>query len=169
MPAGRPDPGRIINYTTTVSADKTIGEITGILRANGAKRISQTYEGQRIAAVEFALETPYGEQWYRLPARPQRVLVLLIAERNRGKRRYDRYYVDPESPPREMREQAERTAWRTVKDWIEVQFALVRAKQLEAAEVMLPYALVNVEGEETTVYQAFSEQRFKALGPGGAD
>lgn len=164
MPTPRPD--RILNYSTEVKVEKTLDEIKAILRANGARRLTESYDGPRITGVEFALQTEYGEQWYRLPTRPERVVALLIAERNKGKRTWDRFYVDPAKPPQTILDQAERTAWRTVKDWLEVQFALVRAKQLEAGEVLFPYALTLVHGEEVTVYQAFTTERVKALGPG---
>lgn len=170
-----PRPDRIVNYTTTVSVDRTVTEIKAILRANGAQAVTEVYAEGRVAAVECRLPTDYGEQWYRLPARPEQVLKLLVDTRNRGKRPYDPRWIDyPTGPnggpvrrgyeaPKTMREQAERTAWRTIKDWVEAQMALIRARQASLDEVMLPYALAT---DAQTVYQVFREGKLLALPSG---
>lgn len=35
-----PDPNRILNYTTEITVEKTVGEIKAILRAKGASAIT---------------------------------------------------------------------------------------------------------------------------------
>ena len=46
--------------------------------------------------------------------------------------------------------QAERTAWRNVRDWIMAQMAIIEAGQVEMEEVFLPY-LTDRQGR--TLYQ----------------
>lgn len=40
-------------------------------------------------------------------------------------------------------EQAERVAWRIIKDWIEAQMAILESKQVVFEEIFLPYMLNN--------------------------
>ena len=54
------------------------------------------------------------------------------------------------------RAQAERTAWRNVRDWVLAQIALVESCDAEMDEVFLPY-LMDEDGN--TLYQAYSNGR----------
>lgn len=47
-------------------------------------------------------------------------------------------------------EQAQRVAWRIVKDWVEAQMAIVEAQLADLAEVFLPYAITK---NGTTLYK----------------
>ncbi len=47
-------------------------------------------------------------------------------------------------------EQAQRVAWRIVKDWVEAQMAIVEAQLADMAEVFLPYAITK---KGTTLYK----------------
>lgn len=40
-------------------------------------------------------------------------------------------------------EQAQRVAWRIIKDWVEAQMAIVQAQLADMAEVFLPYAITK--------------------------
>ena len=51
------------------------------------------------------------------------------------------------------REQAERTAWRNVRDWVLAQIALIESCDVPIDEVFLPY-LTNKNGQ--TLYQIYS-------------
>lgn len=135
----------ILNYTTKVDVDTTLGQISGILRKHGAKRIAHDYEGERVIAVCFLIETPFGVQAVRLPANADNVLKVL----NKQKVKAD--YA-----------QAERVAWRIVKDWIEAQMAILESEQVTMSEIFLPY-MINAEGQ--TVYQLFEHKQL-LLGAG---
>lgn len=50
------------------------------------------------------------------------------------------------------REQAKRTAWRNIRDWVLAQMAFVEAGNVQADEVFLPYL---TDGRGTTLYTAF--------------
>ena len=50
------------------------------------------------------------------------------------------------------REQAKRTAWRNIRDWVLAQMAFVEAGNVQADEVFLPYL---TDGRGTTLYAAF--------------
>lgn len=56
--------------------------------------------------------------------------------------------------------QAERTAWRNVRDWIMAQMAIVEAGQVQIDEVFLPYL---TDGKGRTLYQLY-QGGYLALG-----
>jgi hypothetical protein len=61
--------------------------------------------------------------------------------------------------------QAERVAWRIVKDWLEAQMAIVVTNQAEMAQVFLSYVIADRSG--LTVYQQFKEHNQKQIATGG--
>ena len=90
----------LLNYTTKVDIYTTLGQIQGQLVKHGAKKILQDYDdGGRITSISFRIDTPFGTRGIRLPANVDAVHKVLI----RQKIKCDR-------------EQAERVAWRIVKD-----------------------------------------------------
>jgi len=59
----------------------------------------------------------------------------------------------------DFREQAERTAWKIMLDWAQVQISLIKLRQAEALQVFLPYVW---DGGQT-YYQYLKVNKFKAL------
>lgn len=99
----------ILNYTTTIAVDKTVGEIQRILGAHGATAIQVDYANKLPSALAFFIDTPFGEKSYVLPANAEGVWQTLVQQNRRGK-----------VPARfATKEQAARVAWRIIKDWIE--------------------------------------------------
>ena len=130
----------ILNYTTKVDVYATIGAIQGALVKHGAKKIMQDYdENGRIKALCFAIETPRGVRGIRLPANAEKVFAVL--KKQKVKCDY---------------EQAERTAWRIVKTWVDAQMAILESEMVELDEIFLPY-MVNRSGE--TVYQLYQNEQ----------
>lgn len=123
----------ILNYTTTISVDKTLAEIQRILAANGAKSIQIDYEGSLPTSVAFFADTSLGERAFVLPANIDGVWKTLIAQQKRGR-----------VPARfATKEQANRVAWRIIKDWIAAQMAIIQAGIVTLDQVMLPYMQVG--------------------------
>lgn len=136
-PNYQPTPMPIKNYTTSIATDKTIMEIQTALRKAGASAVLVEYDTNgNISTVNFKLRMTHGEVAFRLPGRVDGVLETL--KRQRVEKRH------------QTREQAERVAWRIVKDWITAQLAIVEAEIADMAEVFLPYADAGNGG---TVYQ----------------
>lgn len=126
----------LLNYTTKVNVYTTLGEIQGELVKHGAKKIMQDYDDEgRIAALSFLIETQAGPRGIRLPANVDAVHAVLT----RQKVKCDR-------------EQAERVAWRIVKDWVEAQMAILESEMVQMDEIFLPY-MVNGQGQ--TLFQAY--------------
>ena len=137
----------ILNYTTTISVDKTAAEIQSKLAKARVQAVLCEYDNSGIVvAVSFRLLTQYGMVSFRLPANVDGVYESL--RKSSAQKRL------------KTREQAARVAWRIVKDWVEAQLAIVEAGMAEITEVFLPYAQ-HPSGE--TVYEALRGCGFKAL------
>lgn len=138
----------ILNYTTTISAEKTASEIQRKLATAGAQAILCEYDDEAImSAMSFRIMTVHGMIFFRLPANTSGVYVALNN--------------DPKVPKRlRTREQAAKVAWRILKDWIEAQLAIVDAEMAQITEVFLPYAQ-NDSGE--TLYQSLESNGFNRL------
>lgn len=135
----------LLNYTTKVDVYTTLGAIQGQLVKHGAKRIMQEYDDQgHIDALTFAIETPVGVQGFRLPANVDAVHEVL----KRQKVKCDR-------------EQAERVAWRILKDWIEAQMAILESEMVQLDEIFLPYML-NQQGQ--TLFEAYRNNQLMLEG-----
>ena len=122
----------IANYSTIVTAQKSIGEIQGILVAHGAKHILMDYEGEEPVGLAFVVATPYGDTPFRLPANIEKVEAVLNKQRVRSK---------------VGRELAARVAWRILKDWVRAQMAIEETEMVTIDQIFLPYMQVGKGGK----------------------
>jgi hypothetical protein len=130
----------LLNYTTDVPVNRTMGHIQALLVEAGARSISNQYDAVgRAIGIGFAVETFSGMRNYLLPVHSERVEAVL--KRDKIPARY------------KTSQQAERVAWRIVKDWLEAQLAIIRTEMVTLDQVMLPYMQVNENGE--TVYDLY--------------
>lgn len=139
----------ILNYTTKISTDKTVGEIQSLLGKKGVKSVSIGYDNGRPNAVLFVLAVGQNDIQFRLPCNVEGVLRAMKNDRK-----------VPNS--NKNFEQAERTAWRIIKDWTEAQMAIIEAGQAVMEEVFLPYAVMPATNQ--TFFQTFAENSQKLLG-----
>lgn len=132
----------LLNYTTKVDIYTTLGQIQGQLVKHGAKKILQDYDdGGRITSISFMIDTPFGTRRIRLPANVDAVHKVLI----RQKIKCDR-------------EQAERVAWRIVKDWVEAQMAILESEMVQMEEIFLPY-MIGASGQ--TFFEAYQNNQLQ--------
>jgi len=138
----------IMNYTTKVKPEKTAADIQNILRKAGAKSVLTEYmDDGRLDFISFRIEASYGSIFFKLPARVDGVFHAIQA--------------DGKVPMAKKTEaQAERVAWRIIKDWVECQIALVESEQAELEQVFLPYAQ---QANGQTLYESIQKSGFKAL------
>lgn len=125
----------IKNYTTEIDAYRSIGEIQGVLASHGASKIVLDYNAGEPVSVAFCIETPGGLRGFKLPANVDGVRGVFAQQK-----------VKPKPG------QAERTAWRNVRDWIFAQMALIEAGQVQLEEVFLPYLTDN---SGRTLFEAY--------------
>ena len=100
----------LLNYSTTVDAYKTVAEIEQMLVKHGAKSIMKSYEGEDVTSLSFLIDTGNGNIPVKLPVRLDDVLQVLTEQKK----------AHPKANIKATREQANRVAWRILKDWIEV-------------------------------------------------
>ena len=125
----------IKNYSSKVDVYTSLGEIQGALAKGGARKIMIDYDetGDPIG-LTFGLLVEGQILGFQLPANIDGVLAAFKREKIK---------VD--------REQAKRTAWRNIRDWVLAQMAFVEAGNVQADEVFLPYL---TDGRGTTLYTA---------------
>ena len=138
----------IKNYTTEIPAVQTVGEIQGLLAAHGARKVMMDYsDSGKVEAVTFGLMLNGTMSGFKIEAKPEGVIRVMKKD---GKNCDEK--------------QAERIAWRNVKDWIAAQLALVETEQAAMEQVFLPYLL---DQENRTLYQRIAESNFAPSLPKG--
>lgn len=142
------------NYTSEVPAYISMGKIERCLVAAGATDISKKYIDGVCTAIAFRMminiEHPL---FFQLPAKVDACFDVMWKEVKRP--RHD--------TKQKTREQAERTAWKIVCDWVEVQLSMIQLEQAEALEVFLPYVYDPVKDE--TFFKKLKSTNYKALLP----
>ena len=125
----------IKNYTTRIDCYTSIGEIQAALAKHGARKIMIDYgESGQPNGIAFAIQQGNTCQMFILPANVDGVMAVF----NKQKVKADR-------------EQAERTAWRNVRDWIMAQMAFIESGNVQMDEIFLPYL---TDGKKT-LYEAY--------------
>lgn len=137
----------LLNYTTTVAADKTATEIVRILAGAGATQVLTDYTDGRPTGIAFALSTVNGLRQYRLPVNA--VSVEQVLRKQKVPYRY------------RNAAQAERVAWRILKDWVEAQLAIIATQMVALDQVFLPYMMID----GSTVYDLYLTQQLALEAP----
>ena len=137
----------ILNYTTTVSAFKTAGEIEEILANYRAKSVMKNYENGTITGLSFLVDTGVQQIPVKLPVKVDECLKVLKKEKREN----------PRKQIKDTWEQAERVAWRILKDWVEAQMALLDIEMVRFEEIFLPY-IETKNGQ--TIYERLEGEQF---------
>jgi hypothetical protein len=148
----------IANYTTTVTALKSIGEITGMLVAHGATHILTDYKNAEPVGIAFIITGPYGDTPFRLPANVEKVEAVLLQQlASSTYKQWDREYQAQKKA--KIKEQAGKVAWRILKDWVRAQMAILETEMVTIDQIFLPYMQVDAKGK--TLYEAMRDHRFQ--------
>lgn len=137
----------ILNYTTTVDSFKTVSEIEYILMKHKAKSIMKNYDIESITGLSFLIDTGTQHIPVRLPVKVDECLKVLKKEKREN----------PRKQIKDTREQAERVAWRILKDWVEAQMALLDIEMVRFEEIFLPY--IETDNGQT-IYERLEEKQF---------
>lgn len=125
----------IKNYTTKIDSYTSIGEIQAALAKHGARKIMIDYgESGQPDGIAFAIQQGNTCQMFILPANVDGVMAV-----------FEKQKVKADI------EQAERTAWRNVRDWIMAQMAFIESGNVQMDEIFLPYL---TDGKKT-LYEAY--------------
>ena len=136
----------ILNYTTTIESYKTVAEIEKILVKHKAKSIMKDYQDESIVALSFLIDVGYNQIPIKLPAKIEECYMVLCNEKKNDTKNI-----------KATKEQAERVAWRILKDWIEAQMALLDINMVKFEEVFMPYI---VDSNGRTLFEKLEERQF---------
>lgn len=140
------------NYTSTVSVRQSISNIEHKLAVHGASSISKWFDDCGCTAgLCFVLSSNGKTMTYKVPANVDKVEKRFLAKRSRPPR--------TKEGKEKLRKQAERTAWKIMSDWIDIQLSLIEMDQVEASEIFLPYLF---DGNET-YYEYLKKNNFKQI------
>ena len=141
----------LLDYTTSISPFRSIGELQETLVVHGARKILTEYNDcGKITGLSFMVETPAGLIPIRLPVAVEKVQRILEKQK---------------APKRDI-EQAERVAWRNIYHWVVAQMALLETGMVSMDEIFLPYV---TQQDGRTLYAAFQESQYKLTGGNNVD
>lgn len=102
------------------------------------------YDDGNVTGLSFKIMTTRGELGIRLPSNTDRVLQVLKKQRKNNNQVKDTF------------EQANKVAWRIIKDWVDAQMAILETEMVEMEQIFLPYVLNN---RGKTLYQEFKDNQ----------
>jgi hypothetical protein len=160
------------NYTSNQQVAVSIARIEHVLIRCGVRGIMKEYRDDgRVSAVTFQADVEGKKLAIRLPANEAAVTDMLwkdyagedydnrndtiVAHRANIKKKRRADFI----------EQGERTAWKIVQDWVEVQMSMVQMGQVELLEVFLSY----VYDGRKTYFQSIKDRKYVALLPSGKE
>jgi len=142
---------KIKNYTSTVSADRSVSKIEQLLVSAGANNILKGYEDGDIASISFNIPINGQSFPFKLPSKVEEVKKALCDQLN----------PRTKSAMEKISGQSKRTAWKLLLDWVEIQVTMIRLNQVEFMEVFMPY-LYDMENDRT-LYEMAKEKGFQKL------
>ena len=149
---------KLKNYTSSVSIGNSQAKIEKCLIAAGATDISKKIQDGICVALTFRIihktqqDTIGVPLFFKLPAKVEPCYKVLLDECVRtptGEKKI------------KIREQAERTAWKIVSDWVEIQLAMIKLEQAELLQIFLPYSYDVMN--DKTFFEHVKENGFKQL------
>lgn len=141
----------IKNYTSSVPADRSILSIEKTLIEMGATHVAKEYKDGKVVSISFSIKHGDGVMPFMLPAKKEPIKKLFLKQ-----------YRRPTAGQVEASEQqAERTAWKNVKEWVELQATMIKLEQVEFMEVFMPYIYFLDDGK--TLFERMKNNDFKQL------
>lgn len=130
----------IKNYTSTVDASRSMARIEEMLVEIGAGNINKKYENKICTGITFLLYDTQIAQTvaFHLKAQVDEVFTVLWKDVKR-----------PLSDTKaKLQQQANRTAWKVLSDWTEIQCTMILLGQAKPLQMFLPF-VYDVKNEET--------------------
>ena len=125
----------LLNYTTTIESEQTIGEIQKKLSGFGVAAMMTEYDGPQVSAVSFKMNIEGKAIAFKMPCNWRAVRQVFEDQGiSRGKMKHKDKSLD---------NQAVRTAWRIILVWVEAQLALVEVNMATIPQIFLPWAIMK--------------------------
>lgn len=141
------------NYTSGVPVSRSIMLIEEKLLSIGAKTISKFYDEQmNVEGFTFQIvKNGMPSLIFKLPSKWRACEKVMRGEVKRPREHtFDK-----------ITEQAQRTAWKLLYDWVCIQVSMIELEQAEAIEVFLPYAYDPASNR--TLFEKVKEGEIKLL------
>ncbi len=143
---------KLKNYTSELPAWKSINKIETCLVLAGATDISKKYENGNCIAITFRICVKNQHiVFFKLPAKVAHCFNVFWNQRTQKTERQKAGVM----------EQAERTAWKIVCDWVEIQLSMIQLEQAEPMQIFLPYAYDPATDQ--TFFEKLEGSGFKQL------
>lgn len=140
------------NYTTKIESKKTIGEITELLTENYAKSIQLVNDDDRTTkAIKFSLVIEDKEIFFLLEANVDATLRAMVANSKVTK-------------AHKNKEQAIRTAWRNLKEYLQIKLAFIAVESEKNARMLdmkKHFFADMVDSNNQTIFQAYQKQQLQ--------
>lgn len=129
----------------TSKSKNTMEAIQKSLATHGAKRIMFDYDNAgRVQGIAFILDVEGSDIPFKMPARIDNVAIVMYGES----------YINLDE---KRQDQAYRTAWANIRDWIIAQMAMLDTRMATIEEIFLPY-MADSMGE--TLYEKINRKGF---------
>lgn len=142
---------KLKNYTSETPCDRSLSRIEAVLVSIGASNINKRYEGGKLIAIMFSVTVNGNDVPFKLPAKVDVVEKVLRQDCKRPRK----------GTLEKIYQQAERTAWKIVCDWVEIQGTMIKLQQAEFLEVFMPY-VYSLKNNQT-MFERMKEGNYKAL------
>jgi len=134
------------NYTSQISSSKSASKIEKYLVEIGATDILKNYQDYELISISFRMPTDLGELPVKLPANVEGVYNLML----------EKWEFPTDSQKKRIKGQAQRTAWKTLNEWVVIQTEMILLKQVKFEEVFLPY--IWIAKQNKTFFQLTEEK-----------
>lgn len=128
------------NYTSTIEASRSMARIEELLVEVGASNISKKYENKTCTGITFLLFDAQLQKTiaFHLKAQVEEAFKILYKEIKRPQA----------NTMAATKAQANRTAWKVLSDWAEIQCTMILLGQAKPLQMFLPF-VYDVANEET--------------------
>lgn len=121
----------LLNYSSKISSEQTISEIQKMLSRHNVSAMMTEYDGPHVSGVSFKIVVEGKPMGFKLPCNWKGVAEIFRKDGVKLKHKGT------------LQEQAIRTSWRIIKDWITAQLALVEINMVTIPQVFLPYSIMR--------------------------
>ena len=130
----------IKNYTSTIEASRSMAKIEELLVEIGASNINKQYEDKICTGITFLLFDTQLQQTipFHLKAQVEECFTILWKDVKRPR---------PDTKAT-LKAQANKTAWKILSDWTEIQCSMILLGQAKPLQMFLPF-MYDTKNNET--------------------
>ena len=142
------------NYTSSVPIDQSILYIERLLSQAGATHIGKEYDPAspgEVVGMTFQLVVDGVPLLFQLPSEVRPIEEYMLAQLRNPKA----------AAEKRVQEQAGRTAWKMLHEWVHIQISNIEVKRMKPLQVFLPFLYDPKKGK--TYFEILEQNRFKAL------